>query len=169
MVMKNYGTAMGFSGPGFELSVLDPSQDPNSSPRKVNYSATAFEMPSYFTLSTSYNLVQNAQSKVIALGAFQNNNFSGDNLRAGLEWTYRDMVALRGSYFGTFNGTIDQTTGDETFKFGSGDDLYKGFSLGAGFNTRLGDTSKVGVDFAWKPVQSGTFDDIYAVGVHLKF
>ena len=169
MVMKNYGSAMRFSGPGFELSVQDPFQDPNASPRKVNYSSTKFEMPSYFTLSSSYNVMQNAQSKLVALGAFQNNNFSGDNLRGGLEWTYRDIVALRGSYFGTFNGTIDAATGDETFKFGSGDDLYKGWSLGAGFNTHLGDTSKAGVDFAWRPVQSGTFADIYEVGVHLKF
>lgn len=169
MVMKNYGSALSYSGPGFELSVLDPNADPNASPRKLNYSSTAFEMPSYFTLSTSYNVMQSSQSKLVALGAFQNNNFSGDNLRGGLEWSYRDMLALRGSYFGTFNGTIDPLSGDESFKFGGGDDLYKGWSLGAGINTRLGDSSKLGLDFAWKPVQSGTFDDIYEMGVHLRF
>jgi hypothetical protein len=169
MVMKNFGTAMTYRGPGFEAGIHDPNSDPNANPRALSFSSTAFEMPSYFTLSTSWNLLQSSQAKLTALATFQNNNFSGDNLRGGLEWTYRDLVALRGSYFGTFNGTVDQVTGDETFKFGSGDDLYKGWALGAGLNAKMGDASKLGVDFAWKPVNSGIFDDIYEVGVHLRF
>jgi len=30
------------------------------------------------------------------LSSFQNNNFVGDNLGGGAEWTYRKMFALRG-------------------------------------------------------------------------
>jgi hypothetical protein len=169
MVMKNYGTSMDFSGPGFELRTQDPAADPNASPKVLSASSSRFEMPSYFTLATSYNLQQSSVTKLTALAAFQNNNFSGDNLRGGLEWTYRDQLALRGSYFGSFNGTIDATTGEETFKFDSGDDLYSGWALGAGVKTKLGADTKVGIDFAWKPVKSGTFDDIYELGVNLHF
>jgi hypothetical protein len=169
MVMKNYGTSMSYSGPGFEVSVLDPNQDPNAGPHRLGYDATSFEMPSYLTLSSNYNLMQSSKAKLTALAAFQNNNFSGDNLRGGLEWTYRDMLALRGSYFGSFNGTIDQTTGEESFSFGSGDDIYEGFAFGAGLATGLGATSKLGVDLAFRPVKSGFFDDTFELGVHLRF
>lgn len=169
MVMKNYGTSMSFSGPGFEVSVLDPNQDPNAGVHKLSYSSTSFEMPSYMTLSACYNLVQNSKQKVVALGAFQNNNFTGDNLRGGVEWTYRDLFALRGSYFGSFNGTTDQATGEESFKWGSGDDLYTGWAFGAGVATHMGTGSRLGVDFAYRPVKDGLFDDTYELGVKLSF
>jgi hypothetical protein len=169
MVIKNYGTSMGFSGPGFETSVLDPNQDPNAGPHKLTYDATKFEMPSYIQLSSNYNIIQSSKARLTALGAFQNNNFSGDNLRGGLEWSYRDLFAVRGSYFGSFNGTIDQETGDESFSFDGGDDLYEGWALGAGLNARVGDGSKLGVDVAYRPVREGRFDDTFELGVHVKF
>jgi hypothetical protein len=169
MVIKNFGTSMQYSGPGFEVSVLDPCQDPNAGVHKLSYESTKFEMPSYLSLSTNYNIVQSSKGRLTALAAFQNNNFSGDNLRGGLEWVYRDMFALRGSYFGSFNGTIDQTTGAESYKFDSGDDLYSGWAFGAGLNTRLGEASHVGVDFAYRPIKDGLFDDTYELGVHLRF
>ncbi len=169
MVIKNFGPDMSYSGPGFETSVLDPNQDPNAGPHRLSYAATTFEMPSYITLSTNYNIVQSSKARLTALAAFQNNNFSGDNLRGGLEWSYRDMLALRGSYFGSFNGKIDPTTGDETYKFDSGDDLYEGWALGAGLGTKVGATSHLGVDFAYRPVKDGLFDDTYELGVRLKF
>jgi hypothetical protein len=169
MVIKNYGTSMSYSGPGFEVSVLDPNQDPNAGPHKLTYDGTSFEMPSYISLSSSYNIVQSSRARLTALAAFQNNNFSGDNLRGGLEWNYRDMFALRGSYFGSFNGTIDPATGEETFAFDGGDDLYEGWALGAGLGTKFGTASTVGVDFAYRPVKDGLFDDTYELGVHLKF
>jgi hypothetical protein len=169
MVMKNYGTSMEFSGPGFEVRTVDPAADPNANPKILTVESSRFEMPSFFTLASSYNLQQSSVQRLTALAAFQNNNFSGDNLRAGLEWAYRDYLALRGSYYGSFNGTVDLVTGEETYKFQAGDDLYSGFSLGAGVKTKLGTDSKIGVDFAWKPVKSGTFDDIYELGVNLHF
>ena len=169
MVMKNYGTSMAFSGPGFQASLRDPASDPNAGPRIFTNSSSSFEMPSYFALSTSCNLRQSSTGRLTALAAFQNNDFSGDNLRAGLEWSWREQVALRGSYFGTFNGSIDPTTGNESYSLVGGDDLYAGWSLGAGLKTRLGTDTRLGIDFAWKPVRSGAFDDIYELGVNLHF
>lgn len=169
MVIKNYGTSMSYSGPGFEVSVLDPNQDPNAGPHKLTYAATEFEMPSYFTLSSNYNIMQSSKARLTALASFQNNNFSGDNLRGGLEWMYRDIFALRGSYYGTFDGSIDANTGEESFDFVGGDDLYSGWAVGAGFNARMGGSSRLGVDVAYRPVKDGLFDDTFEMGVHVKF
>jgi hypothetical protein len=167
MAAKNIGTSMEFSGPGFEISGRDPSSDPNAGNRILSFSSSAFEMPSFLVLSSSANLMRTDIYRLTVLGAFQNNNFSGDQIRGGLEWMYRDLFALRGSYFGTFNGTID-ATGDETIKFDAGDDLYSGFALGAGVGTRFGDTGHVGVDVAWRPVRD-QFDDVVELALKLDF
>jgi hypothetical protein len=168
MAMKNLGTSMKFEGPGFEILARDPQADPNAGNRGLSFSSATFEMPSYFNFTTSLDLVRDSQQALIALGAFQNNNFSGDNVRGGLEWSYRDLLALRGSYFGTFNGRVDATTGEETFKFDSGDDLYSGLALGAGIGTRFGEAGKIRVDAAWLPVRE-QFDDIIEVGLRIDF
>ncbi|TMQ69662.1 MAG: UPF0164 family protein [Candidatus Eisenbacteria bacterium] len=167
VAVKNIGTTMEFSGPGLDLAVHDPASDPNANPRVLDYSVARSEMPSFVVLSTSAVVARSPQYRLVALATFQNNNFSGDQVRGGVEWWYRDLVALRGSYFGTFNGTTD-ATGDETFKFKSGDDLYSGAALGAGISTRLGEVSKIGVDMSWRPVRS-QFDDVVDIGVRLGF
>lgn len=166
MAMKNVGTTMSYSGPGFEYLDPDPTADPNAPPRVVSYTGAGFEMPSYFVLASSMDVQRSPQYRTIVLAAFQNNNFSGNNLRAGLEWLYRDVAALRGSYYGTFNGTIDAQTGEESFSFDSGDDLYDGWALGGGVKTRLGDGGALGVDIAWRPARE-PFND--TVELALKF
>ena len=163
MAVKNIGSSMAYSGPGFEILTRDPAADPNAGNRTVAFSSAGFEMPSYLVLSSSAVVTKTSVSKLLALGAFQNNNFSGDQVRGGLEWSYREMLAVRGSYFGTFNGTTDLATGDETFKFDSGDDLYQGFALGAGVSTRFGDAGRMGVDLAWRPVKQHEADRLPAL------
>jgi hypothetical protein len=168
LVIKNIGTSMSYSGPGFEIPIQDPNADPNATPRGLSFSSTAFEMPSYFQLSSTYDVMRSPQQVLVAHAAFQNNNFSGDNVRGAMEWSYRETFSLRGSYFGTFNGTVDLASGDETFAFDSGDDLYQGFALGAGAQTRLGEEGTIGVDVAWRPVKE-QFEDILELAVRIGF
>lgn len=168
VAMKNFGPTMQFDGPGSEVSFIPPGQSPSASPRIFSSESATFEMPSYFTMGASYDLMSSADMKLVALGAFQNNNFEGDNVRGGLEWNYHNMFALRGSYFGSFNNTVDADTGDETGEFNSGDDLYQGFALGAGAAVRSGDTGRLSVDVAWRPVRE-FFDDTFEVGLKLGF
>jgi len=168
MAMKNIGTSMEYSGPGFEILSRDPAADPNAGNRGLSFSSASFEMPSYFTLSSSYDVAKTSDFRLVVLGAFQSNNFSGDNIRGGLEWTIGNWGALRGSYFGTFNGTVDLATGDETYKFDAGDDLYEGYALGGGLKTRFGDEGNLGVDVAWRPVKN-QFDDVLEVALKMNF
>lgn len=168
MAVKNIGTSMKYSGPGFEILTRDPNADPNAGNRGLSFSAASFEMPSYFQFASSYDVMRANQQSLVALAAFQSNNFSGDNVRGGVEWTYRGVFALRGSYFGTFDGSIDQITGEESFEFGSGDDLYQGLALGAGATTRFGEAGHLGVDVSWLPVKD-QFDDILEIAIHLAF
>lgn len=166
MVMKNFGTSMHYDGDNLDVNVQSPGQEPSASNRTLRFSSSNFEMPSYFTLAATYNAWQRGPSRVQVLGSFQNNNFGGDSFTGGAEWTYRDMFALRGSWFGTVNTSTD-LLGDTSTSFDGGDDLYSGFAFGAGGKINAGGT-KIGVDVTVRPIRN-YFDDTVEMGLRLKF
>ncbi len=167
MVMKNFGSSMKYDGGDFELATRPPDSDPTSANRTFRSSSSAFEMPSYFTLATTYDLYSAPQHRLTFLGAFQNNNFEGDHMSGGLEWSYRNTFALRGSYFGSLVSRVDALTGQDVGEFNGGDDLYKGLAFGAGAKVQTGNTH-LAVDVAWRPVRD-FFDDTVEVGLRLSF
>lgn len=167
MTVKNIGTTMSYNGDDLEASVIPPGAEPNSAPRVVRFTTANFEMPSYFTLSSSGDAYRQGGMALRWMGSFQSNNFGGDNFNAGAEWLYHDQFALRGSWFGTFTTVSDALSGDSSTSFKSGDDLYSGYALGAGLNVKTG-ASKLGIDFAWRPVRE-FFDDTFEVGVRARF
>jgi hypothetical protein len=169
VVMKNFGPSMTFNGPGSEISTIPPGSDPTSQPRIFSSESASFELPSFFTMGGSVDVMHSPVQRVTVLGALQNNNFQGNSLRGGVEWAYRDLLALRGSYYGSFTGTMDPNTGEEHSAFTGGDDLYTGVALGGGVKVRTGETGRIGVDFTWRPVRQGLFSDILDVGVNLSF
>ncbi len=169
MVMKNFGPNMTFNGPGSEVSIIPPGSNPTAENRIFNSETASFDLPSFFTLGASMDLFHAPATRLTALGAVQNNNYEGNAIRGGLEWGYRDYVMLRGSYYGTYLGQGNPTTGEDNAKFAGGDDLYTGFALGGGVAMRTGETGRLGVDFTWRPVRQGLFNDIIDVGVHLAF
>ncbi len=167
MVMKNFGSSMAWSGSGLDVNTLPPGSDPSSSNRTLRFSTAHFEMPSYFTLAASFNAWQQGPSRLQVLGAFQNNNFGGDTFNGGAEWNYRNVFALRGSWFGTLTTTRDLLTGDDSMEFDSGDDVYQGYAFGAGANMKTG-TASMGVDFTYRPVRE-FFDDTFELGLRMRF
>jgi hypothetical protein len=160
---------MSFSGTGAEVSVPAPGSDPSAQPRIFTTESQSFELPSFFTLAASYDLYTTPAYRVTALGALQNNNFQGNAIRGGLELSYRDLGALRGSYFGSYRGSTDPNTGEDQTQFTSGDDLYTGFAIGGGLKMRTGETGHLGVDLTWRPVRQGLFDDTIDFGLKLSF
>jgi len=168
MVMKNFGPNMSFDGSGFDINTLPPGSDPTASTRTFRSTSSSFELPSYFTLEATYDLFQNSSQHLAAMGSFQNNNFSNDNLGGALEWTYKKNYSLRASYFGTFGSTIGIDGLETSSKFDAGDDLYSGFALGAGAQIRAGDVGKLGVDVAWRPIRE-FFSDTVEFGLHIGF
>jgi len=167
VVMKNFGGSMTFDGPGLETSIRPPEGDPSATPRIYRLSSAPFELPSYFALSASYDLMQATEQRVKLHASFQNNNFTGDALAAGLEWDYRHVFALRGAFVGSVVNAVDPDSGDETTRFTSGDDLYGGLAFGAGTTMRVGGT-RLGLDVSWRQVDR-YFDDVIETGLTLRF
>lgn len=167
MVMKNFGPNMDFGGSSFQLSFQRPDADPTSTNRTFTTVSSSFDLPSYFVLAVTGDVYRSDDQRLALKAAFQNNNFAGDNLWGGAEWTYRDMLALRAAYFGSFTGTTDPTTGATTGGSRSGDDLYSGFAVGAGVQLTSGG-SRFGADIAWRPVRE-YFSDVVEFGLKVRF
>lgn len=168
VVMKNFGPSMEFTGSDFDENLHPPDSDPQASNRTFRSTSAAFEMPSFFTLATSYDLYNKAQQRIVLMGSFQNNNFQFDEVAGAAEWSYRGLYSLRGSYFASFGSKRLENGEDESTKITGGDDLYSGLALGAGAAIRTGDTGKLGVDVSWRPVRD-FFDDVVEFGVRFSF
>ena len=167
MTMKNFGNSMAFNGQNLEFPANPPGSEPGAANRVVRLTTAPFEMPSYFNLSGTYDAWRQGNSALKIMGAFQNNNFAGDNLCTAAEWSFKQNLALRGSWFGTMTTTTDAATGNDKLSFDSGDDLYKGFALGGTATVKSG-VATMGVDVAWRPARE-FFGDVYEVALRLKF
>ena len=167
VAMKNFGTPMTYGGPAFDASVSPPGSDPTASNRTFRSTSSSFELPSYFNFGVSADLAHSANQRLTLLTSYQSNNFGGDNVCGGAEWSYRNTFALRGSYFGSIRETPDPITGESKVRAVSGDDIYSGYAVGAGAQVRAAQM-KLGVDIAWRPVRA-FFDDTIDAGLILRF
>ena len=153
-VMKNFGSSMEFTGSDFEFNVPIPDAEPGSANRTVTTTAAPFEMPSYFQMGLTYDIVRQEQNQFKILGTFMSNNFTPDEFRGGAEYTYKDQFALRAGYG-------RRVTGADA-------DVYDGFSWGAGLNLGIGSSTKMRFDYSNRMVKS-FFDDTHEFAVGLNF
>jgi hypothetical protein len=153
-VMKNFGTSMQFTGSDFEFNVPIPDAEPGATNRTVTTTAAPFEMPSYFQMGVTYDLMKQEQNHFKVLGTFLSNNFTPDEFRGGAEYTYKDQFALRAGY----GRRVSSQDGD----------VYNGFSWGGGLNLGLGGATKMRFDYSNRMVKN-FFDDTHEFAVGLSF
>ncbi len=150
VVMKNVGPQMTYSGSG--LLVQGAVNNQNRPPGFYTIDAAAFELPSLFEMGVGYKPQLDEINSLQLSGTFQNNNFSGDEVKLGVEYGYNDLFFVRGGY---------QLAPD----LESEDYLY-GLTAGIGINWQL---EGIGVmfDFAYRDVQY--LDDNYIFSLGLGF
>jgi len=158
-VMKNFGTSMEFSGEDFELNVPIEEAEPGASDRTVSSTTAAFELPSYFQIGAGYDLLNpgsaaSATNHLRVLGTFSSNNFTPDEVRGGAEYMYKELFALRAGYGQRVSN--------------SDNDMYNGFSFGAGLNLKLGGDTRLKFDYSNRMVRE-FFDDTNEFAVKLTF
>ncbi len=150
VAVKNIGPQMGFDGTGLirQADLVDVT----SSNRFVKIEASSDELPSTIELGLAYTFNAGENSKVLLAGTYQNNNFSDDQTKFGLEYTFNDMFFLRGGYDASPNA--------------SGSEFIYGGSFGLGVNLQLGGVD-VTADYGWR--QSDLFDNQNAFSLKLNF
>jgi hypothetical protein len=150
LALKNLGPSMSFNGTDFEQNIFRPEDDPTAARRTVTNTTAGFELPTFIQFGASYPLVNQAQNRAVLYGAFQNNSFSRDEYKGGLEWTYRNDYALRVGYAGS----------------GKDNELF-GLNYGLGIRVPFGANHMI-VDYAGQRV-SDFFSDIHHISLRMTF
>ena len=149
IVMNNIGTQMQFDGPG--LLQTATVSDFNRPPSYVKIDSAPFDLPTNFQLGLSYSPKLDDVNSLSISTLFQNNNFSEDEYKFGLEYGYDNLIFLRGGYDMAARGS---------------DQYIYGFSAGVGINYDLGGLD-VKVDYAYRDVKY--FGGNHVFGVSLGF
>lgn len=149
VAIKNLGPQMTFDGPGLYTQATSTEYVRTAQFYKVE--AASFELPSQLEFGLAYRPVINDQNSILIATTFQNNNFSGDVYRFGAEYTFNNLISLRGGYAYT---PTSQETGN-----------IWGLTAGAGLNYDIGGGTEVRVDYAFRQVKS-SFDanHVFSVG-----
>ncbi|HEX2867177.1 MAG TPA: PorV/PorQ family protein [Ignavibacteriales bacterium] len=152
VAIKNLGPQMTFSGPGLYTQATASSFERPAQLYKIE--AAGFELPSQLEFGLAYRPVLDAQNSLLVATTFQNNNFSGDVYKAGAEYTFNNLLSIRGGYAYT---PKSQETGN-----------IWGFTAGAGLNYDIGGGTDIRVDYAYRQVKS-SFDANHVFSVGLAF
>jgi len=139
IAVKNYGPQMSFTGEGFNVANDVPDTEPGTQAKTYRTQSAEFELPAYVQLGATWDFVDQGLNRAVLAGSFQSNNFSQDEFRGGIEYSYNDAVFLRGGYIGS-----------------SQDDFMYGLTLGAGLKYSWGQNA-ITFDYSW--VETEYFDN----------
>jgi opacity protein-like surface antigen len=183
VTLRNVGSNMRFRGDGLSFNGTTPDNLDNQI--TVEQRSDKFQLPTQLNISVGYDLFFGQQraiaaakpvegeitpeaaaltntgmaydSKLTLMGSFISNAFISDNVGAGLEYSFKNKLFLRGGY--RYETRINDAALTSTF--------YRGLSAGAGVALKFGkeeSNSRLQIDYAFKPTRVGAVH-----GVSLRF
>ncbi len=95
--LRNVGSPMTFRGQGLSEQLPNPE---GTQPYTLAYfqRSQRFELPSQLNLGLAYDFIVNPKHRITVIGNFTSNSFSQDQVGGGLEYSFNDMLMLRGAY-----------------------------------------------------------------------
>lgn len=144
VTVKNIGPQIQFDGDGLlrqanASDVLRPQTF-------YKVTATSNELPSIIEIGLSYNYTIAEQNSLNLSTVFQNNNFSADEYKVGLEYNFDDLFFLRGGY------NFAETAKNGNLGLSDNTVFIYGFTAGAGIEYTLG-TLDLSFDYAFRSVE----------------
>ena len=134
VVVKNIGPSMTYSGSSQLVTALDQNSL-QPLPSLFQYQAAPFDLPSSMEVGIGYTKKLDDKNSIMGGGTFRNNNYQDDEYLLGAEYSFDNLLFLRGGY--DFSPqTNNDVTGAKGYPFD--------YSLGAGVHTDVG-----GVDLAF--------------------
>ncbi|HTY12003.1 MAG TPA: PorV/PorQ family protein [Bacteroidota bacterium] len=115
--------------------------------------AASFELPSQMDVALAYDKKLGESNDVTVFGNFENNNYSSDVYKFGLQYSFSNMIFLRGGYNYAPNAPKDQT--------GQSSEIYD-YTFGAGINYNLGEVNFT-LDYAYEHVLLLTAINVFTV------
>lgn len=138
IALRNIGAPMEFGGQGLSQQLTAP----NNQQLTYNVRAQDFELPSMLNIGLSYDFYMLGNSRLTVLGNFTANSFSRDNIGAGMEFSFADLVMLRAAY------RIDMgSSPDDVDK-----NVYSGLAAGVTIQVPLkkNGAERFGIDYAYR-------------------
>ena len=151
IAVKNIGPQMKFEGPGLNIEATAPTLD--RGPYYYKVEAAGFELPTTFEVGIGYrNSLAEDHGILLAL-AFQNNNFSDDEYKIGIEYGFQNVLFLRGGY--------DYSPPELEKR----ENIF-GAAFGAGVRTVLG-TTEIRFDYAFRAAKIFGNNHVFSVTLGL--
>lgn len=149
VVVKNLGAPIQYDGNGLYITAEDPAAD--RGPTFYKFDAASAELPSEISIGLSYQRKLDEQNAVTISGAFQNNNYTYDDYKIGLEYSYRDIFFIRGGYL------FSPQSNDNT------PNIFQNYSVGAGLNLKEFSGIDLSVDYAYVPVKYFDANHVFSI------
>jgi hypothetical protein len=96
IALKNVGPTMVFDGDGISFRGFAPDGEYTMT---LEQRTNAFELPSLLNIGLAYDVpVLPENHRLTTAGTFTSNSFQNDQFRFGLEYSFKELVTLRGGY-----------------------------------------------------------------------
>jgi len=135
--LRNFGPQMAYGSEGLDQAVNIPDQEPGSSPVNLEVDPEEYELPSLLNFGGSYKMNIARGAALTVTGNYRSNSYVRDQYAGGLEFSFQDLLFVRGSY--QLQQEMDRND-------------FEGWNLGAGLNLDVAETN-FGVDYAYRPMK----------------
>lgn len=153
VVLKNLGPGMKFDGNGL-LRKADPL-DVERSSSFYKIVAGTDELPSTLDIGLSYKLVLPANNSIDFQTTFVNHNYDDDYANLGAEYSFSNMVFVRGGYAMPLTNREDAT--------GANPHIF-GFAVGGGFKYDFGGVT-MAIDYAYRDVEYFSGNNVFSIAL----
>jgi hypothetical protein len=155
VTLRHLGANMKYDGSG----LYRPADETNTkrTTQLLKVEAAGFGVPTSLEMGLAYSMNFQEEHALTISGAFENNNYLTDQWKLGVEYSFRNLFFVRGSYNLAGNDYKD-IQDENAYLFGA--------ALGAGVNYDMGDL-KLGVDYAYRFSQ--IFDGQHVFTVNIGF
>ena len=149
VVVKNLGSSIKYDGNG--LYVQATSIVGERGPTYYKVESASAELPSEIAIGLSYQRKFDEENTVMISAAFQNNNYTYDDYKVGLEYSFKDILYVRGGYL--YSPQSTDTTPN----------IFQNYTLGVGVNLKQFSDIDLSVDYAFVPVKYFDSNHIFAI------
>ncbi|HRG38331.1 MAG TPA: PorV/PorQ family protein [Bacteroidia bacterium] len=162
IALKNWGPKMKYQGDGLSFKTPVPASTNGANTMTVEQRSAQFELPALLNIGVGYDIyfekdtAKLKNNRVTINGAFTSNSFSKDQIKVGLEYSWKNILMVRAGY--AFEKGIFSST-DRT-------NVYTGPSAGFTLEVPFGkNKSSFGIDYAY--IASQPFGGTHNLGVRI--
>ena len=151
VAVKNLGGSLKYEGNASYVQAEQVGSDRGPTWYKVD--GQSDPIPSEMSLGVSYLRELDEDNSISVAAAYTNNNYTFDDYKVGLEYSYKEMFYLRGGYLYSPQSSDDNPN------------IFSDFAFGAGLNFMEFTSINLTLDYAFVPVKYFDNNHVFTLGV----